>query len=405
MIIARNLGFILFSLLLTSSSIAQHIVPKDPPRRLVLNVTLDPATSIAVTWRNAKDYADCKIQIAKATEWTSFTKVARTIIAGKEEFKVGDNAPGFHYSAVIDSLEPDVLYAYRVGHDSVWSGWMQFRTAKAKAEPFSFIYLGDPQNDILSHCTRVFHHAFKTLPDASFWLIAGDLISDPSHDTYWSELFTSLGFIPTTTPFVMVPGNHEYPTAPEGKQRTLIPYWGAHYTLPENGVKGLEETSFSFDYQGVRFIMINGNEKLSEQAVWVESLLAKNPCAWTIISMHQTLYSMARTRDDRRTRDAFLPLFDKYGVDLVLTGHDHVYSRSHKLRNNTVVPEGEKGTVYVVSVSGPKAYDLNLKYKDLMAKYAEKVQLFQTISIDGRKLTYKSYTATGESFDAFELTK
>jgi len=112
-----------------------------------------------------------------------------------------------------------------------------------------------------------------------------------------------------------------------------------------------------------------------------------------------------RARDDRKTRDAFLPLIDKYGVDLVLTGHDHVYSRSHNLKNNAVVPALEKGTVYVVSVSGSKAYPLNPMSSKLMAKTGEKVQLFQTISIDGLSLKYRSYTATGDLFDAFELKK
>jgi 3',5'-cyclic AMP phosphodiesterase CpdA len=232
------------------------------------------------------------------------------------------------------------------------------------------------------------------------------MIGDPQYDSLWCELFTSVGFIPTTIPFVMVPGNHEYPK-PKGTetQKELVPYWRAHYTLPENGVKGLEETSYSFDYQGVRFIMINGNEKLAEQAGWMESILAKNPCTWTVLAMHQPLYSMGRERDDRKTRDAFLPLIDKYGVDLVLTGHDHVYSRSRKLKNNATVPDREKGTVYVVSVSGSKAYSLNPKYKELMVKTGEKVQLFQTISINGNKLEFKSFTATGLLYDSFELTK
>ena len=105
------------------------------------------------------------------------------------------------------------------------------------------------------------------------------------------------------------------------------------------------------------------------------------------------------------TRNAFMPLFDKYDVDLVLAGHDHVYSRSHKLRNGIVVSDTEKGTVYIVSVSGSKAYPLSLKYKDLMVTIGEKVQLFQTISVDGNTLSYKSHTVTGVLYDSFELKK
>ena len=400
-------SFVLVALVVFASvTVAQQYGPQDPPQRVVLNITPDPATSIAVTWRNLGEYPDGKVQIAKASDWTDMAKEARMVVAQKEGISYRKNTPDFHYSAVVTGLQPDVLYAYRVGHDSVWSGWAQFKTAKPGPAPFTFAYFGDPQYDHVRYCARVFQETFRTSPESRFWLFVGDMIGDPQYDSLWSEQFTSFGFIPTVTPFVMVPGNHEYPK-PKGTetQKELVPYWRAHYTLPENGVKGLEETSYSFDYQGVRFIMINGNEKLSEQAEWTESLLAKNPCTWTVVAMHQPLYSMGRERDDRKTRDAFLPLLDKYGVDLVLTGHDHVYSRSHKLKNNAVVPPGEKGTVYVVSVSGSKDYPLHLKYQNLMAKTAEKVQLFQTITVDGNKLIYKCHTATGSLFDSFELKK
>lgn len=401
----RRLFVIAALVFFTGLSIAQQYGPVDPPQRIVLNLTADPATSIAATWRNLGDYADSKIQITEASAWTDLAKEARTVPARKERVVYRKNTPDFHYSAVVTGLKPDVLYAYRVGHDSVWSGWAQFRTAKAEPAPFTFAYFGDPQYDHVRYCARVFQETFRTSPASRFWLFVGDMIGDPQYDSLWCEQFTSFGFIPTVTPFVMVPGNHEYPKPRENEEKKLVPYWRAHYTLPENGVKGLEETSYSFDYQGVRFIMINGNEKLAEQAAWMEPLLAQNPCTWTVVAVHQPLYSMGRTRDERQTRDALLPLIDKYGVDLVLTGHDHVYSRSHTLKNGTVVPPGEKGTVYVVSVSGSKAYPLHLKYKDLMVKTAEKVQLFQTIAIDGNRLSYKSYTVTGSLFDSFELMK
>ena len=401
----RSLALVAF-VLFTGVSVAQQYGPKDPPQRIVLNITADPATSIAVTWRNLGDYADGKVQITKAFDWIDMAKGALKISATKEEISFRGSLPVFHYSAVITGLEPDVLYAYRVGHDSVWSGWAQFRTAKAGHAPFTFAFFGDPQNDLVRYCSRVFHETFRKSPESRFWLFTGDMIGDPQYDSLWCELFTSVGFIPTVTPFAVVPGNHEYPKPKESElKKELVPYWRAHYTLPDNGIKGLEETSYAFDYQGVRFIMINGNEKLAEQAQWMESLLAQNPCSWTVVAMHHPLYSMGRTRDERQTRDAFLPLIDKYFVDLVLTGHDHVYSRSHKLKNSAVVPPQEKGTVYVVSVSGSKAYPLHLKYKDLMAKTAENVQLFQSISIDGTTLSYKSYTVTGSLFDSFELTK
>jgi len=124
-----------------------------------------------------------------------------------------------------------------------------------------------------------------------------------------------------------------------------------------------------------------------------------------MVSFHHPFYSAGRERDDKETRSAFLQVFDKYNVDLVLTGHDHAYARSFPLKNGVKVNGKKHGTVYVVSVSGPKMYEVNSQYVDIMAKIGGNVQLFQSISIDGSKLLYQSYTPTGVLYDSFELTK
>ncbi len=114
---------------------------------------------------------------------------------------------------------------------------------------------------------------------------------------------------------------------------------------------------------------------------------------------------MTHCRSQERTRNAFLPVFDKYNVDLVLAGHDHAYSRSYKLKDGVKVSDDEKGTVYVVSVSGPKMYSVNTQYNDLMAKTGGYTQLYQVISIKGQELLYESFTATGGLYDSFKLQK
>jgi 3',5'-cyclic AMP phosphodiesterase CpdA len=180
-----------------------------------------------------------------------------------------------------------------------------------------------------------------------------------------------------------------------------------HFTLPENGLPEFKETSYYVDYQGVRFIMVDTNkeDKLDEQALWIEKLLANNPNKWTVVSFHHPFYSAGRDRDDDETRKAFLAVFDKYSVDLVLTGHDHAYARSYKLKNGEKVSKNGKGTVYVVSVSGPKMYSVNTNYNKIMAKTGGNVQLYQVIGVDGKNLKYESFTVTGQLYDSFELKK
>jgi acid phosphatase type 7 len=205
----------------------------------------------------------------------------------------------------------------------------------------------------------------------------------------------------------VAPGSHEYALKTNGVVRwdVFLPTWRAHFTFPQNGPKGSEGRAYFVDYQGVRFVMLDAQRALKEQSAWLEKVLAENPNKWTVAAMHEPVYSIAKDRDGHFTRDAFMPLFDKYSVDLVLTGHDHGYARSKKLRNGKVVGDNEKGTVYVVSLCGPRGYDHNPQYDDLMVKTGTQHQLFQVISFHDQKLTYKSFTVTGVLFDSFELSK
>jgi acid phosphatase type 7 len=377
------------------------------PHRIILNLTIDPSTSMAITWRTIDETKSPVVQISKPTDWTEFGFNANTINARKEQLTLNNGTSVFHYSAVAKSLNPDTKYSYRVGGDSAWSEWNQFGTANSLPEQFSFVYFGDAQHGLGTFYPRIVREAFKKNPQASFWLFAGDLIDRPQYDSLWDEFFNASDFVQSIVPCVMVPGNHEYPQVDSGSGnvRTVVGLWNRHFTLPENGVKGLEETSYWFDYQGVRFVMLNGNEKLSEQARWMDSVLATNSSKWTVAVVHQPVFSMAKTRDQRKTREAFMPVFDKYAVDIVLQGHDHVYARSAKLRNGARVNGKEKGTVYVTSQCGSDGYVLNSLYQSLMEKTGFNLQLYQVVSIDSDTLSFKTFTATGSLFDSFTLSK
>ena len=100
-----------------------------------------------------------------------------------------------------------------------------------------------------------------------------------------------------------------------------------------------------------------------------------------------------------------MPVFDKYAVDIVLQGHEHVYARSAKLRNGARVNGKEKGTVYVTSQCGSDGYVLNSLYQSLMEKTGFNLQLYQVVSIDSDTLSFKTFTATGSLFDSFTLSK
>ncbi len=379
----------------------------DLPVRIILNLTENPSESQAVTWRTSSDVFKPLAQIAPANEYTDLNKEARTFNATREMVNLDNENNVYYHSVIFDSLRPNTLYAYRVGDEKYWSEWNQFKTASENPEPFKFIYFGDPQNDIKSMCSRIFRAAFKKAPDANFWYFTGDIVNHGNNDEEWDELFYALGWIPGMTPMILIPGNHGYPAKlVDGKKTQKITYlWRPQFTLPEDGPGGLEETAYFIDYQGVRLVMLNGNEKLEEQAKWLDTLLNRNPQRWTIIAIHQPFYSTGKDRDNPYLRELFIPILDKYSVDLVLQGHDHSYGRTYKLKNGIKVADNENGTVYVVSVSGTKVYSINQRYEDLMAKIGTGRQLFQVISVDKNLLQYESFNAMGELYDSFELRK
>jgi 3',5'-cyclic AMP phosphodiesterase CpdA len=399
------LSIVLF-LFICVGSIYSGNVTTSYPERIILNVTAQPATSQAVTWRTQVAVIAPQAQIVAATASPDLVKGAVCVPAITDTLSI-DGQTMYYHAVLFDTLTPNTVYAYRVGDGTVWSEWNQFQTAEANDAPFQFVYLGDPQNSILSICSRVFRMAYQKAPAARFWLMTGDLVNNGENDGEWEQLFDAFGWIARVTSIMPLPGNHEYNEMKTSGDTTrhLTPLWRPQFSLPDNGPPGLEETVYYIDCQNTRFIALNGNEQSEIQAEWLTKVLSDNPNRWTIVSMHQPLYSSAKNRDNVHLQKLFLPIFDNYGVDLVLQGHDHCYSRTYKLRAGKVVAEKSRGTVYVVSVSGPKIYTLNPLYQSLMAKMDSGKQLFQVISINKKRLSYEAWTASGELFDTFELSK
>ena len=127
-----------------------------------------------------------------------------------------------------------------------------------------------------------------------------------------------------------VAGNHEYPhpkLVPKN-QRVLTKLWAPQFNLPANGPEGLKESCYTFKYQDLLLVVLNGNEKLQEQALWLSKLLDKNKTGRKIVAIHQPMYSTSSRRNITIYQELFVPIFDKFSVDLVLQGHDHAYART-----------------------------------------------------------------------------
>lgn len=388
-------------------AIAFH--PTASPDRVILNLTENPETSLAVNWRTDTTVQSGHVEWAIATAGPEFVQHVTRVDAQKESLKVKHRdepeVKANYFSSRINNLTPGKKYVYRVGSDISWSEWYQVQMPDASKKKLSFIYFGDAQNDVKSMWSRVIREAYKTMPTIDFMLHAGDLINRHDRDLEWGEWFYAGNYIHATVPSVMTPGNHEY-----GTGVILSPQWRPQFNLPKNGPKGLEETCYVVNYSTLKVISLDAEQidesptYLEKQRVWLDSVLTADPKKWTAITFHYPVFSTKPNRDNEKLRAHFKPLFDKHKVDIVLQGHDHAYGRGMV----TNVPDGKNvkdksGTVYVVSVSGPKMYDLS--NDPWMTRKARSTQLFQIISIDDNKLIYEAFSADGELYDAFDLVK
>jgi len=384
------------------------LFPTHIPDRIILNLSEDPTTSVAVNWRTDTTITTSVVQLAEATHGPEFRKNLREITGIHERLThQSENDPlvsANYHAVLIDQLEAGKQYVYRVGSEQGWSEFFQIRMPDPE-KSLSFIYFGDAQNDVKSMWSRVIRQSYSMLPEVDFMLHAGDLINRFDRDEEWGEWFYAGSFIHAMVPGMMTPGNHEY------KDMVLSPQWKKQFNLPANGPSGLEELCYQVNYPNLKVISLDA-EQIDEseeyriaQRLWLDSILTNDPRQWTAITFHYPIFSTKPNRDNELFRNEFKPVFDRHKVDIILQGHDHAYGRGmvNNVPTGYQVKDKSSGTMYVVSVSGPKQYDIS--DDPWMDRRAANTQLFQIITIKGNVLSYGAYTATGELYDAFDLVK
>ena len=398
-------------------------IPSKDPDRIILTFNGNPATKRAVTWRTDSSVKKAKAQIAVAAVNSSFVEEVTTYFATTEEIDLGIYKSNKslivnYHSVVFENLNPNTLYAYRVGNDENWSEWIQFKTANDTYSPTQFVYFGDAQNDILNHWSRVIRMAYQTAPDASFVIHAGDLVDTAHKDNEWAQWFKAGGFIHSQWTAIPVVGNHEFQRFDgyEGSlPRRLSIQWRPQFTLPvENNLDSrLHETVYTVEYQDILILVLNSTGHLEKQTEYIKQKLSNTDAKWKIVTNHHSVFSPAEGRDFEYARKVWKPLFEKYGVDLVLNGHDHTYARGHvPVKSQNIDQSGRFKTLYVTSVSGPKQYKVDKEkiinygadgYKS--DKIGEQTQFFQVISVENNKLIYSAYTTLGNLYDKAIITK
>ena len=134
-------------------------------------------------------------------------------------------------------------------------------------------------------------------------------------------------------------------------------------------------------------------EDSGAQLAWLRQALAESDARWKVAVMHHAPYSSSTKRgSDTELRDIVHPLFVEHGVQLVLTGHDHVYERTHP----------QDGVTYVVTGAGAKLSDVGSS--DFTA-VARRVLQFMLVEVDGDRMTVRALDTTGTTFDEVTLDR
>jgi len=328
------------------------------PNQITLSYFDSDCTKIGVLWHAANKTHNPAVQVVQGD--TDDFKDARTII-GDTNIGMGDS----NSRAVIDGLEAGMTYSYRVGDISgYWSDAASFTMREADPEEFTFVCFTDTQSKNSTPGTAfqsAWVSAVNSYPETAFALHCGDVVETVGAADWSAMLDPSAEFL-RRIPTMVVSGNHE--TSYAGAQGYKMQYNHFFTDMPEQS-SFTDGYFYSFTYGDVHFIMLNTNKQgtsddslSAEQVAWLTSDLEANTSKWTIVLMHHPIYSPGTGSSDRwedpmaiAMRAQLAPVFEKYGVDIVLAGHDHIYYRTHPINSEAgimfdISEETDDGTVY-----------------------------------------------------------
>lgn len=268
----------------------------------------------------------------------------------------GISHEGLKCRAEVEGLEGGRTYRYRAGRDS-FSRPGRFLTA-ASGQTFSFLYMSDvhvhnPLPERLRTGVGLLELARTLEPDIRFTILGGDMLAYGSAYDAWNSLAASP--LVTTQMTAFTAGNHEFYDH-TAKSRGPA-YFNTFVHNPANGADGVANTSYFFRYGNALFLSISSEDSwssdtlLEAQKVWFRRVVAENPATFIIAWTHRPFYngSTSNAGHALTNRTNWSPLFDELGVDLVLSGHDHVYVRTAPTTGDRATSAPGMGTVYLTS--------------------------------------------------------
>jgi len=362
------------------------------PDQVHLSWSSDPSTSMDIEWRTDTTVSACQLKYrVKGTSEEQLVESKR--IRLEDRMLVNDRYIN-HFTAQLRNLNPGTTYEYEIGKTADWSSSKSFTTSSAD-NSFSFLWFGDTH--FSPKFGEILHLSYDKHPDAAFYSIIGDLVSDGLFRNQWDDLFEYSRGVMNNIPLMAVPGNHDN-RAGLGAQ-----LFRDQFSYPLNAPDGVPtEQTYSFTYKNTLFLMIDATSPMEPQTPWIEKQLAESKATWKVAMFHFPPYNWEEPYFD--IQKAWVPLFDKYHVDMVFNGHIHYYMRSKPMKAGKVVASYNDGTAYVVSLGIPNS-DHEMTPEPYAVIRKATGYLYQYIKIDGNHLVFQTYDNQNKLFDSFEITK
>ncbi|MBI4604189.1 MAG: metallophosphoesterase [Planctomycetes bacterium] len=307
--------------------------------------------------------------------------------SGGAEIVAKEVEPRQLHEVSLGGLRADTLYTYRVKWDGKTSARYSFRTMPPEgSRRFRLAAYGDSRTNAAVHA-EVARGILAADPDIV--VHTGDLVGDGTKREQWKpQFFDPARQLMARKPVVTCLGNHENDSS--------LYYELFHY--PGN------EAWFSHRWANVHFIVLDSQkpyEPGSEQHRWLEKELSGSGADWRVVFFHHPMFSCHPTRPVNANRWAWQDLFDRGRVDIVLTGHDHYYHRSHRI-GRAWDPKSEG--VYHITTAGGGASLYPVEEKVYSAR-AISIHHFLTLDFDGRRATGTAVGTDGTVIDRFTIDR
>jgi len=233
-------------------------------------------------------------------------------------------------------------------------------------------------------------------------VFGGDTIDDGSNEAEWGDFREAVGSSLDGAVTAAIAGNHD-------RHALLAGQFDYPTTAPTSPGEGF---FYSLRSGPVFFVMLDSNIMGSanqRDIDWLRDALqseAARDAVWRIAVTHHPMWTVSDVpKDIERAvtmRERFLPLLEEYGVDLVLCGHQHVYSRTLPMRGDDAAADG-RGIVQLMAATGYKS-SYAIGERDYIAA-ALPAPNYLLLSADGERITATAYDSEHKAIDLFTLRK